>query len=63
MFLDDEVRASVETAKAASDPGIWQEAWAAGSAMSLDEAADDAQLGEPSRSPPLPGPDEQAPPR
>ena len=28
--LDDEVRASIETAKAASDPGIWQEAWAAG---------------------------------
>jgi hypothetical protein len=46
MFLDDEVRASIETAKAASDPGIWQEAWTTGSAMSLDEAADDAQLGE-----------------
>ena len=46
MFLDDEVRASIETAKATSDPGIWQEAWTAGSAMSLDEAADDAQLGE-----------------
>jgi len=44
MFLDDEVRASIETAKAASDPGIWKEAWRAGSAMSLDEAADDAQL-------------------
>jgi predicted ATPase len=40
MTLDDEVRASTETAKAASDPGIWQEAWAAGNAMSLDEAAD-----------------------
>ncbi len=46
MTLDDEVRASIETAKAASDPGIWQEAWTAGSAMSLDEAADYAQLGE-----------------
>jgi hypothetical protein len=46
MRLDDEVRASTETAKAASDPGIWEEAWAAGSAMSLDEAADDAQFGE-----------------
>ena len=46
MTLDDEVRASTETAKAASDPGIWQEAWAAASAMSLDEAADAAQLGE-----------------
>jgi predicted ATPase len=63
MFLDDEVGASIETAKAASDPGIWQEAWAAGSAMSLDEAADDAQLGETSCPPPLRGPDEQAPPR
>jgi predicted ATPase/class 3 adenylate cyclase len=46
MFLDDEVRASIETAKAASDSGIWQKAWAAASAMSLDEAADYAQLGE-----------------
>jgi tetratricopeptide (TPR) repeat protein len=46
MFLDDEVRASIETARATSDPGIWQEAWAAGSAMSLDEATDDAQLVE-----------------
>ena len=46
MFLDDEVRASIETAKAAADPGIWQQAWAAGSAMSLDEATDDAQLVE-----------------
>jgi len=46
MFLDGEVRASIETAKPASDARIWQEAWAAGSAMSLDEAADDAQLGE-----------------
>ena len=46
MFLDDEVRASIETAKATSDPRIWQEAWTTGSAMSLDEAADDAQLGE-----------------
>ncbi len=46
MTLDDEVRASTETAKAVSDPGIWQEAWTAGSAMSLDEAADYAQLGE-----------------
>ena len=45
IFLDDEVRASIETAKATSDPGIWQEAWATGSAMSLDEAADDAQFG------------------
>ena len=33
IFLDDEVRASIEAAKAASDPGIWQEAWAAASAM------------------------------
>jgi hypothetical protein len=63
MTLDDEVRASIETAKAASDPGIWKEAWTAGSAISLDEAADDAQLGETSRPPPLPGPNEQAPPR
>ena len=46
ITLDDEVRASIETARAASDPGIWQEAWAAASAMSLDEAADYAQLGE-----------------
>ena len=46
MFLDPEVRASIETAKAASDPGVWQEAWATGSAMSLDEVADEAQLGE-----------------
>jgi predicted ATPase len=46
MFLDDEVRASIETAKAACDPGIWQQAWAAGSAMSLDETIDDAQLVE-----------------
>ena len=46
ITLDDEVRASIETAKAASDPGIWQQAWAVGSAMSLDEAADYAQLGE-----------------
>jgi len=46
MTLDDEVRSSIETAKAASDPGIWKEAWRAGSAMSLDEATDDAQLGE-----------------
>ena len=45
MTLDDEVRARIETAKAASDPGIWQEAWTTGSAMSLDAAADDAQLG------------------
>ncbi len=46
MNLDDEVRASIESAKADSDPGIWQQAWAAGSAMSLDEATDDAQLVE-----------------
>jgi predicted ATPase len=46
MPLDDEVRASIESARAAADPGIWQEAWAAGSAMSLDEAGDDAQFGE-----------------
>ena len=46
ISLDDEVRASIETAKAASDPRIWQEAWAAGSAMSLDETADGAQFGE-----------------
>ena len=46
IFLDDEVRASIESAKAACDPGIWQQAWAAGSAMSLDEATDDAQLVE-----------------
>ena len=46
MTLDDEVRASIETAKAASDPGIWKEAWAAGSAMSLDEATDEAHLVE-----------------
>ena len=46
MFLDDEVRASIETAKATSDPRIWQEAWTTGSAMSLDEAADYVQLGE-----------------
>ncbi len=46
MTFDDEVRASIETAKAASDPRIWQEAWTTGSAMSLDEAADYAQLGE-----------------
>ena len=46
IFLDDEVRASIEAAKAASDPGIWQEAWAAASAMSVDETADYAQLGE-----------------
>jgi tetratricopeptide (TPR) repeat protein len=46
MFLDDEVRASIETANATSDPGIWLQAWTAGSAMSLDEATDYAQLGE-----------------
>ncbi len=46
MFLDDEVRASIETAKATSDPRIWQEAWTTGSAMSLDEATDDSQLVE-----------------
>jgi predicted ATPase/class 3 adenylate cyclase len=46
ILLDDEVRASIETARSTSDPGIWQEAWAAGSAMSLDEATDDAQLVE-----------------
>ena len=46
ITLDDEVRASIETAKVASDPGIWQQAWAAGSAMSLDEATYDAQLVE-----------------
>jgi predicted ATPase len=46
ITLDDEVRASIETAKVAADPGIWQQAWAAGSAMSLDEAIDDAQLVE-----------------
>ena len=40
MFPDDEVRASIESAKAACDPEIWEQAWAAGSAMSLDEAAD-----------------------
>jgi tetratricopeptide (TPR) repeat protein len=42
--LDDEVRASIESAKAASDPGVWDQAWAAGESMSLDEAADHAQL-------------------
>jgi hypothetical protein len=62
MPLDDEVRASIESARAAAEPRIWREAWAAGSAMSLDEAADDAQFGETSRPPPLPGPDERAPP-
>jgi predicted ATPase len=43
MALDAEVRASIERAKVATDPGIWQQAWEAGRAMSLDEAADDAQ--------------------
>jgi predicted ATPase len=46
MPLDDEVRASIESARAAADPGIWEEARAAGSARSLDEAGDDAQFGE-----------------
>jgi predicted ATPase len=44
--LDDEVRAKIESAKAACDRGIWLQAWAAGRAMSLDEAADHAQLVE-----------------
>jgi hypothetical protein len=46
MALDSEVRASIENAKAASDPGVWQQAWERGRAMSLEQAADDAQLVE-----------------
>jgi predicted ATPase len=43
MTLEEEVRANVESAKAASDPGIWQRAWEAGSAMSLEAAVDEAE--------------------
>jgi predicted ATPase/class 3 adenylate cyclase len=42
MALDDEIRANIERAKAASELETWQQAWAAGRAMSLDEAADHA---------------------
>jgi hypothetical protein len=44
IILDDEVRASIESAKAAADPGVWQRGCEAGRAMSLDDAAAQAQL-------------------
>jgi len=44
--LDQDIRASIESAKAAADPGAWQRGWEAGRAMSLDDAAAQAQLVE-----------------
>ena len=51
ITLDDEVRASIETAKVAADPEIWQQAWAAGSGMSLDEAIDHSHSSSRRRTP------------